>query len=163
MFEISDRSRRGYCSRENHNAGLHFVHRSKYGQYDDLEYYDNKAAEEYRNNLGAIPYREIKKALDYENKQKELREARRIVFSTYLSNTERVMTNIMYLMLKKGLDAYDILSDCNKKAINSPIDPEGWASMPDIYRVMACISLICNKIYQIIPNDLFVFDGNCRN
>ena len=111
----------------NNYAGMHMIRYSRYGQYDDLKYYDKLAEQEKQcKKVNARPENSNsedrknkfkKKLVDLNNKYgggygvDELIDAHHFVYSNI------VMSNVMIIAMKNKKDIYEILTECENTMI----------------------------------------------
>lgn len=144
----------------NNYAGMHMIRYSRYGQYDDLKYYDKLAEQERQcKKVNARPENSNsedrknkfkKKLVDLNNKYgggygvDELIDAHHFVYSNI------VMSNVMIIAMKNKKDIYEILTECentmNKDYRTNAVPKISWSYIPIMDKFMIFTSLLAEKL-----------------
>lgn len=144
----------------NNYAGMHMIRYSRYGQYDDLKYYDKLAEQEKQcKKVNARPENSNsedrknkfkKKLVDLNNKYgggygvDELIDAHHFVYSNI------VMSNVMIIVMKNKKDIYEILTECentmNKDYRTNAVPKISWSYIPIMDKFMIFTSLLAEKL-----------------
>ena len=161
--------------RNNHHAGLHMIRFSKYGQYDDLDFYDRLVqqrrvlleAEMDEQNPNAIEDITQIESKDTKPKKKHKKKENKNTYDPWniqiQYGTEEVldiqriigpyqdmMANIMVLALKHKKDIYSILSECedvfSKDSRINPPPKTDWCLCPKLDHSIAFLSLVAEKL-----------------
>lgn len=112
----------------NHHAGLHMIQYGRYGQYDDLKYYDDLANK-----------KETKQHDVLDNK-KEIKQQDISLKNYELGNLPVI--NILITAMKKKKDIYDIITACEDKIKNDPY----LNDTPQSYQIFVLLSLIADRL-----------------
>lgn len=144
----------------NNYAGMHMIRYSRYGQYDDLKYYD-KLAEQERQCKKENAWSENSNSEDRKNKFKrelidlnnklgggygvdELIDTHHFVYSNI------VMSNVMIIAMKNKKDIYEILTECENTMNNdyrtNAVPKISWSYMPIMDKLMIFLSLLAEKL-----------------
>lgn len=144
----------------NNYAGMHMIRYSRYGQYDDLKYYDKLAEQERQckkenarpenSNSEDRKNKFKKKLVDLNNKYggdygvDELIDTHHFVYSNI------VMSNVMIIAMKNKKDIYEILTECENTMNNdyrtNAVPKISWSYMPIMDKLMIFMSILAEKL-----------------
>lgn len=157
----------------NNHAGMHMIRYSRYGEYDDLKYYDKLARENKSKEDYEIMQATQKRADTTKKKKHNVKDNKgiseygteKIIDMKHFMLPEVIVANILIMSMKNKKDIYEILSQCEcemKKDFRTNASSDvDWSLMPLINNSIIFLSLVAEKLGCVI-SDFFIDNPSNR-
>lgn len=166
--------------RNNHHAGMHFIHFNNYGNYDDLEYYDRLVAQKEKEKQELIA-RKLE-AIEREKQEAALRATDKIAAAVKSNNNldnktgqrtdliedscfrkcAEIYANIFLIAFEKKLDISNLISECEYIMSNDrTLKTRSLFGMTPIESSYIFLQLLSEKM-ECMVSEFYVTDKESR-